>query len=121
MAGGPIRLVIASKFDPKGINKGKSSLKNFGVVAGKIGLASVAAIAGIGTAALKMSSEFETSFAKIQGLVGVSADQIGVLEDAAKTLGPQFGKSAQRPRTPCSSLPLRVCVARTLRPSWRLP
>ena len=95
MAGGPIRLVIASKFDPKGINKGKSSLKNFGVVAGKIGLASVAAIAGIGTAALKMSSEFETSFAKIQGLVGVSADQIGVLEDAAKTLGPQFGKSAQ--------------------------
>jgi len=95
MAGGPIRLPIVSKFDPKGVNKAQSSLKNFGAVAGKIGLAAVAAIAGIGTAALKMSSEFETSFAKIQGLVGVSADQLGALEDAAKTLGPQFGKSAQ--------------------------
>jgi len=92
---GPIRLVIASKFDPKGIKKGESSLKKFGGVAGKIGAASVAAIAGIGTAALKMSSEFETSFAKIEGLVGVSKAQIGELEDAAKTLGPQFGRSAQ--------------------------
>lgn len=95
MAGGPIRLVIASKFDPKGINSGKSALKKFGGVAAAIGAASVAAIAGIGTAALRMSSEFETSFAKIQGLVGVSTDQLGELEDAAKTLGPQFGRSAQ--------------------------
>lgn len=95
MAGGPIRLPIVSKFDSKGVNQAEGSLKKFGGVAAKIGAASVAAIAGIGAAALKMSSEFESSFAKIQGLVGVSADQLGELEDAARTLGPQFGKSAQ--------------------------
>lgn len=92
---GPIRLPIVSKFDSRGVKNAQTSLKKFGGVAGKIGAAAVAAIAGIGTAALKMSSEFETSFAKIQGLVGVSKDQIGELEEAAKTLGPQFGKSAQ--------------------------
>lgn len=94
MAGGPIRLVIASKFDPKGIQTAESSMKKFGGVVGKIAAAAVAAIGGISIAAVKMSAEFETSFAKIQGLVGVSADQLGELEDAARTLGPQFGKSA---------------------------
>ncbi len=59
-----IFIPLVTKFDPKGINQGKSSLKKFGGVAGKIGLAAGAALAGIGTAALKMSSEFETSFAR---------------------------------------------------------
>ena len=94
MAGGPIRLPIVSKFDSKGINQAESSLKKFGGVVGQIATAAVAAIGGISIAAVKMSAEFETSFAKIQGLVGVSADQLGELEDAARTLGPQFGKSA---------------------------
>jgi len=94
MAGGPIRLNIVSKFNNKGINNASGSLKKFGAMAGKIGLASVVAIGAIGGAALKMSAEFETSFAKIKGLVGVASSQIGALEEAAKTLGPQFGKSA---------------------------
>lgn len=54
----------------------------------------VAAIAGIGTAAVRMSSDFEDSFAKIEGLVGVSKAELGDLEEAAARLGPQFGKSA---------------------------
>ena len=94
MAGGPIRLVIASKFDPKGINTAESSMKKFGGIVGQIATVAVAAIGGISIAATKMASEFETSFAKIEGLVGVSTDQLGELEEAARTLGPQFGKSA---------------------------
>lgn len=94
MAGGPIRLVIASKFDPKGINTAESSMKKFGGVVGQIAATAVAAIGGIAIAATKMASEFETEFAKIQGLVGVSVSELGELEDAARRLGPQFGKSA---------------------------
>lgn len=94
MAGGPIRLVIASKFDPKGINTAESSMKKFGGAVVKIAAVAVAAIGGISVAATKMAAEFETSFAKIEGLVGVSADQLGELEEAARTLGPQFGRSA---------------------------
>ena len=94
MAGGPIRLVIASKFDPKGINTAESSMKKFGGIVGQIATVAVAAIGGISVAATQMAAEFETSFAKIEGLVGVSTDQLGELEEAARTLGPQFGKSA---------------------------
>ena len=94
MAGGPIRLVIASKFDPKGINTAESSMKKFGGIVGQIATVAVAAIGGISIAATKMAAEFETSFSKIQGLVGVSVDELGDLEEAARTLGPQFGKSA---------------------------
>ena len=51
-------------------------------------------LALIGFAAVKSATEFETSFSKIQGLVGVAADQIGELQQAASRLGPQFGKSS---------------------------
>lgn len=94
MAGGPIRLPIVSKFDAKGINQADTALKKFGGVVGQVATAAVAAIGGISIAATKMAAEFETEFAKIQGLVGVSVDELGELEDAARRLGPQFGKSA---------------------------
>ena len=51
-------------------------------------------LALIGGYAVKTAADFETSFAKIQGLVGVSADEIGALEEAAARLGPQFGRSS---------------------------
>jgi len=53
-----------------------------------------APIVGLGVAGVKMAADFETSFGKIQGLVGVSADEIGELQKAARTLGPQFGIGA---------------------------
>jgi len=53
-----------------------------------------APLAAIGGIAVKSAADFETSFAKIRGLVGVSAEEIGVLEEAASRLGPQFGKSS---------------------------
>jgi TP901 family phage tail tape measure protein len=48
----------------------------------------------VGVASVREAAQFETSFAKIQGLVGVTADEIGELEEAARRLGPQFGVSA---------------------------
>lgn len=51
-------------------------------------------LALIGGYAVKTAAEFETSFAKIQGLVGVSADEMAALEEAAARLGPEFGKSS---------------------------
>ena len=94
MARGSIDLGIVSKFDNKGISKAQRAFQKFGGVAAGVATATVGAIAGIGAAATRMASEFETSFAQIEGLVGVSKDQLGELEDAARTLGPQFGKSA---------------------------
>src|SRR6056297_251838 len=95
MAKGSIDLGIISKFDNKGVSKARKSFKKFGGVAAGVATAAVGAIAGIGTAATRMASEFETSFAKIEGLVGVSKGEIETLSAAAQELGPQFGKSAQ--------------------------
>jgi len=51
-------------------------------------------IAALGGLAVKSAMDFETSFAKIEGLVGVSADEIGALQEAARTMGPAVGVSA---------------------------
>jgi TP901 family phage tail tape measure protein len=51
-------------------------------------------IVGAGVAAVKTAMDFETSFAQIEGLVGVTGDELDVLRDAATRLGPAFGKSA---------------------------
>ena len=51
-------------------------------------------IAALGGLAVKSAIDFETSFAKIEGLVGVSADEIGALQEAARTMGPAVGVSA---------------------------
>ena len=51
-------------------------------------------IVGVGVAGARMASDLETSFAKIEGLVGVSGDELDELRDAAIRLGPTFGKSA---------------------------
>jgi TP901 family phage tail tape measure protein len=51
-------------------------------------------IVGAGVAAVKTAMDFETSFAQIEGLVGVTGDELDVLRQAAQELGPAFGKSA---------------------------
>lgn len=89
-----ITVPIAYAVNRSGIKKAESAFGKFGTVVGAVAAASVAAVAGIGTAAVRMASEFEDSFAKIEGLVGVSKAQLGELEEAARRLGPQFGKSA---------------------------
>ena len=51
-------------------------------------------LAAIGGVAIKQAMDFETSFAKIEGLVGVAKADLKELQNAAKTLGPAYGQSA---------------------------
>jgi len=89
-----IFIPLVTKFDPKGLQGAQRALANFQNFAVDVGRVAAAAVAGVAVAGVREAAQFETSFAKIQGLVGVTADEIGVLEDAAKKLGPSFGVSA---------------------------
>ena len=89
-----IFIPLVTKFNPKGLNGARRALSSFSNFAVDVGRVAATAIAGVGVAAVREAAQFESSFAKIQGLVGVAADEIGVLEDAAKRLGPEFGVSA---------------------------
>lgn len=89
-----ITIPVAFATNTKALDKAAGSFGKFGAAVAAVAAASVAAIAGIGVAATRMASDFEDSFAKIEGLVGVSKAQLGELEEAAARLGPQFGKSA---------------------------
>ncbi len=51
-------------------------------------------LVGIGVAGARMAVDLESSFAKIEGLVGVSGAELDELREAAVRLGPSFGKSA---------------------------
>jgi len=89
-----IFIPLVTKFDPKGLQGAQRALANFQNFAVGVGRVAAAAISAVAVASVREAAQFETSFAKIQGLVGVTADEIGVLEDAARRLGPQFGISA---------------------------
>lgn len=54
-----------------------------------------APIVGLGVAGVKTAMDFESSFAMIEGLVGVTGSELEVLREAALGLGPDFGRSAQ--------------------------
>jgi len=90
-----ITLPIIYKADLKGINDAQSGLQKFGRVAGRIGLAVGAAFAGVVAGGVKMAVDFEKEFNKIEGLVGVTGDELDELREAAKRLGPEMGTSAQ--------------------------
>lgn len=89
-----IFIPLVTKFDGKGLNKATRALANFQNFAVDVGRVAATAIAAVGVASVREAAQFESSFAKIQGLVGVTADEIGELEEAARKLGPQFGISA---------------------------
>ena len=90
-----ITLPIIYKADLKGLKDAEGALGKFGTVAGRIGLAVGAAFAGVVAGGVKMAADFETEFAKIEGLVGVTGRELDELREAARRLGPQFGKSGQ--------------------------
>lgn len=89
-----IFIPLVTKFDDKGLKGAQKALAGFANFATDIARVASAAVAGVAVASVKEAAQFETSLAKIQGLVGVTADEIGELEDAAKRLGPEFGISA---------------------------
>jgi TP901 family phage tail tape measure protein len=90
-----ITLPIIYKADLGGLKQAQSGLEKFGRVAGRIGLAAGAALAGVVVAGVKMAVDLETEFSKIEGLVGVTGDELDKLREAATRLGPATGKSAQ--------------------------
>ena len=89
-----IFIPLVTKFDDKGLKGAQRALAGFQNFATDVARVAAAALAGVAVAGVREAAQFETSFAKIQGLVGVTADEIGELEDAAKRLGPSFGVSA---------------------------
>jgi len=76
---------ISDQMDKAGKKAGK-------VFAAGLG-AATAAVAGIATSSVKAFSDFESKIAQIEGLVGVTGAELDELAEAAKRLGPEFGKS----------------------------
>jgi len=90
-----ITLPIIYKADLKGLKDAEGGLEKFGRVAGRIGAAAAAALGAVVVSGVKMAIDLETSFAKIEGLVGITGQELDKLREAAKRLGPETGKSAQ--------------------------
>lgn len=64
--------------------------------AGKaLSLRLTAPLVGVGIAAVKLSSDFETSMSRIEGLVGIPADEVARMSDEVKVLASETGQSAR--------------------------
>lgn len=86
-------LKFGTSIDSSGFQSGLSKLS--GMASGAIKatttiLAGAAtAVAGIGTAAIKVGSDFEAGMSKVQSISGASATEIQQLADKAKEMGCQ--------------------------------
>jgi len=89
-----IRLPIVSTFDKKGLDRAKRALKNFSSFAADVGKIAAGAVTAVAVAGVREAAAFESSIAKIEGLVGVGGEQLDRLAQSARELGPEFGKSA---------------------------
>ena len=88
-----IFIPLVTKFDDKGLKGAQRALAGFQNFAVDVGRVAATAIAAVGVASVREAAQFETTFSRIQGLVGLTADEIVALEDAARRLGPAFGKT----------------------------
>jgi TP901 family phage tail tape measure protein len=88
-----IFIPLVTKFDAKGLEGAQRALANFQNFAVDVGRVAAAALTAVGVASVREAAQFETTFAKIQGLVGLTTDEIAELQEAARRLGPQFGRS----------------------------
>jgi len=88
-----IFIPLVTKFDAKGLEGAQRALANFQNFAVDVGRVAAAALTAVAVASVREAAKFETTFAKIQGLVGLTTDEITELQEAARRLGPQFGKS----------------------------
>jgi len=105
---------IVSSWNPQGLNRAITDIKRaegaFNTfTAAAAGIGGVMASTGramtygltmplalLSGATIKTAMDFEDSFGKIKGLVGVAGKDIGALQDAAKRLGPAYGQSANQ-------------------------
>ena len=89
-----IRLPIVSTFDKKGLDRARRALKNFSSFAADVGKIAAGAVTAVAVAGVREAAAFESSIAKIEGLVGVGGEQLDKLAQSARELGPEFGRSA---------------------------
>ena len=89
-----IFIPLVTRFDPKGLDGAQRALAKFHNFAVQVARLAAAAIAGVAVASVREAVKFETEFAKIQGLVGLTQTEIDELQLAARRLGPAFGASA---------------------------
>jgi TP901 family phage tail tape measure protein len=88
-----IFIPLVTKFDDKGLRGAQKALANFNNFAVEVGRAAAAAVAAVGVASVREAAQFETTFSKIQGLVGLTSAEVEDLQAAARKLGPEFGRS----------------------------
>jgi TP901 family phage tail tape measure protein len=89
-----IFIPLVTRFDDKGLNTAQRALAGFANFAVQAAKVAAAAIAGVAVLSVREAMQFETSFAKIQGLVGLTTSEIEELQDAARRIAPAFGASA---------------------------
>ena len=91
-------LVYDTKIDKNGFEKGLNSMKNTsGVISNaiKVALGAITtAIAGIGTYAIKVGSDFEAGMSKVQAISGATGEEIEKLTEKAKEMGQKTKFSA---------------------------
>ena len=89
-----IFIPLVTKFDDKGLRRAQSALDKFGGMATRVAQAAAAAVAGVAIAGVREAVAFESSLAKIEGLVGVTGSDLEELANKARELGPAFGSTA---------------------------
>lgn len=90
-------LGLQSKEFTKALSRAQRSIKRFGTQAERAGrtmsTAITAPLVAAGAAAVKFATDFNTSFRRIEGLVGVASDEVGVFRDEILKLGGEVGKA----------------------------
>jgi TP901 family phage tail tape measure protein len=111
------RITVGSSFDAKGIQQAQNSLKKFanesrtgmekfqdtmqrtsktmGAIGTTMSRSVTLPLVGIGVAAIKTATEFESSMTRIQSLVGFSAEAVGEMNDAVLEMA---GRTATAPK-----------------------
>ena len=88
--------VNASDFEKK-LNTATAKIADFGKNAERVGrslsMSLTLPLSLLGGAAAKTAMDFETSMAKIEGLVGVAGDEVRAMGDEARKMAVQMGKS----------------------------
>lgn len=89
-----IFIPLVTKFDDKGLQGAQKALANFNNFAVEVARAAAAAISAVAVVSVREAAQFESSFSKIQGLVGLSAKEAEALQQAAMKIGPAYGVGA---------------------------
>jgi len=89
-----IFIPLVTKFDDKGLNNARNALSKFGSFAADVAKVAAAAISAVGVASVREASQFESSIAKVEGLVGITGEELDKLAGAARRLGVETGKGA---------------------------